>query len=98
MKDNEKRFRTVERRAADVIEAITNSGIKYEESEEVVDVCQAIQEMRREEREIGIQDGELKKAQEAAKKFYELGVEIEKVTQGVGYSVETVREWLGLEL
>ncbi len=97
LKDNEKRFRAVERRAADVIEAITNSGIKYEESEEVVDVCQAIQEMRREEREIGIQDGELKKAQEAAKKFYELGVEIEKVAQGVGYSVETVKEWLELE-
>lgn len=94
LKDNEKRFRAVERRAADVIEAITNSGIKYEESEEVVDVCQAIQEMRKEERQIG----QLEKAQEAAKKFYELGVEIEKVTQGVGYSVETVREWLGLEL
>lgn len=61
--------------AADVIEAITNSGIKYEKSEEVVDACQAIQEMRREEREIG----KLEKAQEDAKKFYELGVEIEKV-------------------
>ena len=35
---NEDRFREVERRAADVIEAITNSGIKYGESEEVVDV------------------------------------------------------------
>lgn len=93
LKDNEKRFRTVERRAADVIEAITNSGIKYEKSEEAVDVCQAIQEMRKEERQIG----KLEKAQEDAKKFYELGVEIEKVAQGVGYSVETVREWLGLE-
>ena len=39
---NEERFREVERRAADVIEAITNSGIKYDESEEVVHVCQAI--------------------------------------------------------
>lgn len=57
-------------------------------------MCQAIQEMRKEERQIG----QLEKAQEAAKKFYELGVEIEKVAQGVGYSVETVREWLGLEL
>ncbi len=59
----------VERRAADVIEAITNSGIKYDESEEVVNVCQAIREIRMEERKIGEQDGELKKAKEAARNF-----------------------------
>ena len=33
---NERRFQEVERRAADVIEAITNSGIKYDEEDEVV--------------------------------------------------------------
>lgn len=38
LKDNEKRFREVERRAADVIETITNSGIKYDEEDEVVNV------------------------------------------------------------
>ena len=94
---NEKRFRELERRAADVIEAITNSGIKYDESEEVVDVCQAIQEIRMEERKIGEQNGELKKAKEDARSVYNLGVDIEKIAQGVGYAVETVKEWLGLE-
>ncbi len=38
LKVNEKRFREVERRAADVIEAVTNSGIRYDESKEAVDV------------------------------------------------------------
>jgi len=90
---NEKRFREVERRAADVIEAITNSGIKYDEEDEVVNVCQAIQEMRKEERQIG----ELNKAKEAARNFYNLGIDVEKIAQGVGYAVETVKEWLGLE-
>ena len=85
---NEKRFREVERRAADVIEAITNSGIKYDEEEEMVDVCQAIQEIRKE--------SEQKKAMEIARNFYNLGVDVEKISQGVGYAVETVREWLGL--
>ncbi len=47
---NEERFREVERRAADVIEAITNSGIKYDDEDEVVNVCQAIREIRMEER------------------------------------------------
>ena len=93
LKVNEKRFREVERRAADVIEAITNSGIKYDESEEVVDVCQAIQEMRKESE----QDGRLMQAQESAKKLYEMGLDMEKIAQAVGYAVETIKEWLGLE-
>ncbi len=90
---NERRFREVECRAADVIEAITNSGIKYDEEDEVVDVCQAIQEMRKEERQIG----ELNKAKEAAGKLHEMGLGTEKIAQAVGYVVETVKEWLGLE-
>lgn len=89
---NEKRFREVERRAVDVIEAITNLGIKYDESEEAIDVCQAIQEMRMESE----RRGELKKAQEAARNFYNLGVDVEKIAQGVGYAVETVKQWIGL--
>ncbi len=94
---NERRFREVERRAADVIEAITNSGLKYDENEEVVNVCQAIQEIRREERRLGKQDGELNKAREAAGKLYKMGLDTEKIALAVGYAVETVKEWLGLE-
>ncbi len=90
---NERRFREVERRAADVIEVITNSGIKYDEKDEVVNVCQAIQEMKKESE----RDGELKKAREAARNFYNLGVDVEKIAQGVGYAAETVKEWLGIE-
>jgi len=86
---NEERFREVERRAADVIEAITNSGMKYNEKEKVVDVCQAIQEMRKE--------SEQKKAREVAGNLYKMGLDIEKIAQAVGYAVETVNEWLGLE-
>ena len=86
---NEERFREVERRAADVIEAITNSGIKYDEKDEVVNVCQAIQEMRKE--------SEQKKAQEVAGNLYKMGLDIEKIAQAVGYAVETVKGWLGLE-
>ena len=94
---NEKRFRELERRAADVIETITNSGIKYNESEEVVDVCQAIREIRMEERKIGEQDGELKKAREAAENLHEMGLDTDKIAQAVGYTVETVKGWLGIE-
>lgn len=89
---NEERFREVERRAADVIEAITNSGIKYDDEDEVVNMCQAIQEMRKESE----QDGRLMQAQESAEKLYEMGLDTEKIAQAVGYAVETVKGWLGL--
>ncbi len=92
LKDNEKRFQKVERRAADVIEAITNSGIKYDKEDEVINVCQAIQEMRTESES----QGRLMQAKEDAVNFYKLGVDVEKIAQGVGYAVETVKEWLGL--
>ncbi len=89
LENNEKRFRELERRAADVIEAITHTGLKYDKNEEAVDMCQAIQEMRKE--------SEDKKAMEIARNFYNLGVDVEKIAQGVGYAVETVKQWLGLE-
>lgn len=87
---NEKRFREMERRAVDVIEAITNSGIRYDENEEVVDVCQAIQEIRKESE----QSGRIMQAQESARKLYEMGIDIEKIAQVVGYTTETVKEWI----
>lgn len=94
LKVNEKRFREVERRAADVIEAVTNSGIRYDESKEAVDVCQAIQEIRKESES----KGRLMQAQESARKLYEMGIDTERIAQVVGYAPETVTEWLGLEL
>ena len=93
---NEKRFREAERRAADVIEAITNSDIKYDEEDEVVNVCLVIQEMRMEEQKIGEQDGKLRKAKEAAGKLHEMELDTEKIAQAVGYALETVKGWLGL--
>ncbi len=38
--------------------------------------------------------GELKKAQEDARNFYRLGVDVEKIARGVGYALETVKEWI----
>ena len=109
---DKKRFGELERRAVDVIQAVTNSGIKYKKGEEVVDVCKAIQEMqmeaeqrgkregeqigRREGEQIGEQRGELKKAKESAKKLYEMGMATKEIAQVVGYPVEEVEEWLGL--
>lgn len=100
LENHEERFREMERRAVDVIEAITNTGLNYDEKEGKIDVCQAIQEMRKESERIGElrgeQKGELKKARENARSFYHLGIDVETIAEGVGYTAETVKEWLGL--
>ena len=128
LKRNEGRFRDLERRAADVIEVVTNTGLKYDEKEMRVDMCQAIQEMRQESeqigekrgkkigerigekrgkkigerigekrgKEIGEQQGELKSAQRSARSFYKMGLKVEQIAEGIGYDVETVKEWLNL--
>jgi len=94
------RFRTMERRAVDVIEAVTNIGLRFDEKEMKVDMCQAIREMRMESEQIGEARGEargaLKNAQENAQNFYRLGVALETIAKGVGYDLETVKGWLGL--
>ena len=65
------RFQNLERRAADVIKIITNSKFKYKESEKVIDVCQAIQDM--------LKETELKKSKEVAKNFHEMGLDVENI-------------------
>lgn len=109
---NEGRFRELERRAADVIEAVTKSGLKYEEGEEPLDMCQAIQEMRLEERRLGKKEGERigreegerigreegqeMQARETSKRLYAIGLDIGAIAPAVGRTAETVRGWLGL--
>lgn len=90
VKANENRFREVERRAADVIKAVTNANLRYEESGVEVDMCQALQEMQMEAEA----QGRMIQAKETAKNFYKMGLDVEKIAQGVGYDVETVKGWV----
>lgn len=72
----------------------------YDEKERKIDMCQAILEMRKESEEIGekkgIKIGELKRARESARRLYEMGIRVERVAEGVGCDVETVKKWLEL--
>lgn len=90
------RFQSLERRAVDVIKVITNSGIKYAESEKVIDVCQAIQDMLKESELIGEKRGDLNRAKKAAQNFYKLGVDVDTIAEGINYPLNTVKQWLGL--
>ena len=94
LEQNKSRFQNLERRAADVIEVITNVGMKYEKSEEAVDVCQAIQDIRKEEHNLG----KIEQVQESAKNFYAMGLEVEKIAEGLGQIVEVIKQWLEISV
>lgn len=52
-------FRAIDRNAALVISECTNSGFHFEEGKETIDMCQALQEIRKEAAEFGRQEGML---------------------------------------
>ena len=56
METDRERFENLEKRAADVIEAVTGSGLKYEEGDETVNMCKAIQDIRQDAYDQGKQE------------------------------------------
>ena len=61
-----KNFRSLERQAADVINAVTNSKSKYQKEQEAVDVCMALEEMKMDSK----REGEIKGSVETYKELH----------------------------
>ena len=55
--DDSPSFKTVERKTAIAINTITNSKLKLDEKGEIIDMCQAIAELREEMKTEGIKQG-----------------------------------------
>ena len=56
--EKDTRFHNIEQKAGRVINAITGAGLKMDESEEYIDMCKAIQDMREEAMQAGKQEGQ----------------------------------------
>ena len=56
--ERDARFHNIEQKAGRVINAITGAGLKMDESEEYIDMCKAIQDMREEAMQAGKQEGQ----------------------------------------
>ena len=98
---SDERFKHMERSAASVINAVTNSKIKIDEKEEVIDMCQAIMEMREEERLIGRNEGreegraqgQTEEREETAKRMLKLEkYTMEEISICVNLSIERIKE------
>ena len=57
-------------------------------------MCREMEEIYSEGMEIGIEQGELKKAKEMVLSFVEMGFTIDKIAQAAKISVETVKKWM----
>lgn len=62
-------FLSMDRQAAEVINTVTNSKLKYPEGKETINMCLAIEEMRMDSKREGIREGEIKGAVETCKNF-----------------------------
>ena len=85
----DKNFRSLERQAAEVISVTTNSKLKYQEGQEVVDVCAAIEEMKLDSRT----EGEIKGSVETYKEVdFSLQETIQRVAEKFGLSLQRSEE------
>lgn len=87
--ESDPQFRNLDIEAAVVINTVTNSGLKFDRKEKTVDMCQAVADMRKEERQEGIREGIREGKQEANRKTARNMLKR-------GYSLETVAEVLEL--
>ena len=96
--DNNKKFSVLDRKAAMVINVCTNSKLKIDPNQEVVDMCKAIADMRNEERReghmAGLKEGALDKAKETALNLREMGMNPEIIAKVVNEDIKMVEQWL----
>ena len=59
-----------------------------------MDMCQAIEEMKRDSMEEGMQQGMQQGARKTALNLQKIGMPVEQIAHMVGYSSEQVSQWL----
>lgn len=88
-----KNFRSLERQAAEVINAVTNSKLKYQKGKEAVDMCAALEEMKMDSEREGERKGELKGSVETYKEFHcSLQDTIQRIAEKFSLSLQKSEE------
>jgi DNA-dependent RNA polymerase auxiliary subunit epsilon len=77
-------FRSLDRRTAELINEVTGSRLEYEKKKEVVDVCKAIEDMKKK----AVEEGKNKSIEQMLLK----GRTPEAIADFCGYDIEEVRK------
>ena len=100
--ERDSQFRNLDIGAAVVINTVTNSGLKLDRKERKVDMCQAVADMRKEERLEGRQEGRKEGRQEGRQEAYrrtarnmlKRGDSLEEIAEVLELSIETIKAWV----
>ena len=99
-------FEHLDRSAAMVISACTHTELNIKEDEEAVNMCQAIEDMKRDSREAGVaegraegraegkEEGKIIQARAIAERLAARGFEEEQIAEILGYGLSVVRMWI----
>ncbi len=99
--ETDPQFRNLDIEAAVVINTVTNSRLKFDRKEKMIDMCQAVADMRREERQEGRQEGRREGRQEGrqeadrrtARNMLKRGDSLEAIAEVLELPTEVIRAW-----
>ncbi len=89
MQADAERFKHMEREAVQLLNLVTGAEMEMDEEEEVVNMCKAIQDMRKEERELGQQEGQQKSKQQIIQSMLAHGYTLDEIMEVVEDGEET---------
>lgn len=84
--NRDERFRSLDRTAAEVLNVVTNSKLKFSEEEETVDMCKAIEDIRWDAREA--------EAKQTAVNLDRMGMSVNQIARALERKEELVFQWL----
>ena len=87
--ENNPRFRNLDTEAAIVIDTITNSELEFDRKGKRVDMCQAVADMRKKERQEGRQEADRRTARNMLKR----GNSLEEIAEILELPMETIKAW-----
>lgn len=87
--ENNPRFRNLDTEAAIVIDTITNSELEFDRKGKRVDMCQAVTDMRKKERQEGRQEADRRTARNMLKR----GNSLEEIAEILELPMETIKAW-----
>ena len=90
MQADAERFKHMEREAVQLLNLVTGAEMEMDEEEEVVNMCKAIQDMRKEERELGQQEGQQKSKQQIIQSMLAHGYTLDEIMEVLEDGEETV--------
>lgn len=92
MVENDPKFHRIEQKAGRVINVTTGAEIKMDESEEYVDMCQAIRDIREEGRQEGRNEGKQREKEDIILRMLRKGTfTYEEIAELIGVSVDKVK-------